>query len=152
MNGTIVCGVTDSAEARAAAQLAAALAARLDLRLVLTHVVSPPHARLDGAQRHAEDPGVERALETIARESGHEVEIRVVEGNRVDALAQVAAEEGADMIVVGSRARGARGRQLRCTFARDLEAAQAVPVVIAPPATRRRSGRRLALAEAPAGR
>ena len=40
MHGTIVCGVTDSAEGRAAAQLAAALAARLGLRLVLVHIVA----------------------------------------------------------------------------------------------------------------
>jgi nucleotide-binding universal stress UspA family protein len=142
MRGTIVCGVTDSAEARAAVQLAAALAARLDLRLVLAHVASRPPLHT----------GVSAALETIAREPCREVDVRVVEGNSVDALAQVAAEEGADMIVLGSRPRGARGRQLRCTFACHLEAAQAVPVLIAPPATRRRSGRRLALAEAPAGR
>jgi len=64
----------------------------------------------------------------------------------------VAVEEGADVIVVGSRPRGARGRQLRCSLARELEAAQGVPVLIAPPATRSRSARRLALAEAPSGR
>jgi hypothetical protein len=51
------------------------------------------------------------------------------------------------VIVLGSRPRGARGRQLRCTLARELEAATTVPVLIAPPATRARSGRRLALAE-----
>jgi nucleotide-binding universal stress UspA family protein len=142
MPGTIVCGVTDCAEGRAAAQLAAALAARLDLRLVLAH----------GPTDRGGSAGVSAALGEIARESCHDVDVRVVEGNRVDALAQVAAEEGADVIVLGSRPRGARGRQLRCTFARDLEAAQTVPVVIAPPATRRRTGRRLALADAPAGR
>ena len=69
-------------------------------------------------------------------------------GNRVDGLAQVAADEGADAIVLGSRPRGARGRQLRCTLARQLEAAQSVPVLIAPPATRERNGRRLSLAQA----
>ena len=92
--------------------------------------------------------GIERPLEAIARELCADVEIRVVAGNRVDGLAQVAAEEGADVIVLGSRPRGARGRQLRCTLARELEAATGVPVLIAPPATRKRSGRRLALAEA----
>ena len=55
------------------------------------------------------------------------------------------------MIVLGSRARGARGHQLRCTLARELEAATIVPVLIAPPPTRERSGRRLALVE-PAAR
>jgi nucleotide-binding universal stress UspA family protein len=138
MNGTIVCGVADAPEGRAAAQLAGALAARLGLRLVLVHVA-------------AEDGRDEALAEDLAFD-GDSVELRVVAGNRVDALARVAAEEGADLIVVGSRSRGARGRQLRCSLARELEAAQAVPVLIAPPATRRRSGRRLALAEAALGR
>ena len=70
-------------------------------------------------------------------------------GNRVDGLVQTAAEEGADVIVLGSRPRGARGRQLRCTLACELEAATVVPVLIAPPATRERSGRRLALSKPP---
>ena len=145
MNGTIVCGVVDAPEGRAAAQLAGALAARLGLRLVLVHVG-------DRSQ-----PEAERAQETFhfvldALDRNDCFEVRVVTGNRVDALAGVAAEEGADLIVVGSRLRGARARQLRCSLARELEAAQAVPVLIAPPSTRRRSNRRLALAEAVAGR
>jgi nucleotide-binding universal stress UspA family protein len=145
MHGTIVCGVVDTAEGQAAAQLAGALAARLSLRLVLVHVVTDP--AFDG-EREAET--IEAVLGPLDRNDS--VETRVVVGNRVDALARVAAEEGADVVVLGSRARGARGRQLRCSFARELEAAQAVPVLIAPPATRRRSRRRLSLAEAAAGR
>jgi nucleotide-binding universal stress UspA family protein len=145
MNGTIVCGVVDSAEARAAAQLAGALAARLGLRLVLVHVVT-------GATSEAENEA--GTLESVVDglDTSDDVEIRVVAGTRVEALARIAAEEGADVIVVGSRPRGARGRQLRCSLARELEAVQAVPVLIAPPATRRRSRRRLALADATAGR
>lgn len=137
MEGTIVCGVTPAPEARAAAQLAGALAGRLGLRLVLAHVVG---ARGDDA--HAE-----ATLEALARSFAPAAALRIVHGNRVDALAQVAADEGADAIVLGARAHGARGRQLRCSLARSLEAAQSVPVLIAPPATRARSARRLALAE-----
>jgi nucleotide-binding universal stress UspA family protein len=102
-------------------------------------------------------PETERGREAVdsvldGLDRSDSVEVRVVAGNRVDALTRIAAEEGADLIVVGSRPRGARARQLRCSLARELEAAQAVPVLIAPPATRRRSRRRLALAEAAAGR
>jgi nucleotide-binding universal stress UspA family protein len=71
-------------------------------------------------------------------------------GNRADALARVAAEEGADLIVIGSRATGLGNRKLRCTLARDLEAATAVPVVVAPPTTRKRTDHRLAVAPSPA--
>lgn len=135
MQGTVVCGITDSAESRAAAQLAEALAARLTLRLVLVHVVDRRRDDLlDGA-----------SLETLAPDA----ELRIVHGNRVDALARVSADEGADMIILGSTA---HGRSLRCPLARELEAAQPVPVLVAPPATRPRSARRLRLAETAARR
>lgn len=152
MHGTIVCGVTDAAEGRAVAQLAAALAARIGLRLVLVHVIAGTSQVEHDETEEAGADTVERALEAIAREVGDSAEIRIVRGNRVDGLAQTASEEGADVIVLGSRPRGARGRQLRCTLARELEAATVVPVLIAPPATRERSGRRLALVEVAAGR
>src|SRR5262245_25345050 len=94
MYGTIVCGITETPEARAAAQLAAALAERLGLRLVLVHV-SFGH-------------GTERTLGELASRLGDHVEARIVSGrNRADGLASVAADEGADVIVLGSRPRGA---------------------------------------------
>lgn len=137
MRGTIVCGVTPTPGARAAAQLAEALTARLDLRLVLVHVVDS----------HRDDVDGEASFEALAGTLARTAEVRIVHGNRVDALARAAADEGADLIVLGSRAHGAGGRQLRCSLARQLEAVQSVPVVIAPPATHARSGRRLRLAE-----
>jgi nucleotide-binding universal stress UspA family protein len=142
MHGTIICAIAATPEAGAVAQLTAALAARLELRLVLVHVVDPQRDDADG----------EKTLEAVARDLGDEAEVRVVRGNRVDALARVAADEGADAIVLGGRPRGARGRQVRCTLARQLEAGQSVPVLIAPPVTRARSKRRLGLADATAGR
>ena len=131
MHGTVVCGVTDKIEGDSAVQLAAALAVRLGMRLVLVHVVA--------------DEG--QPVSAGSGRTPEAAEIRIVSGSRVDGLTRAAAEEGADVIVLGSRPRGARGRQLRCTLARELEAATSVPVLIAPPATRARSGRRLALAE-----
>ena len=147
MGGTIVCGMSDSAGSHAAAQLAAALAARLGLRLVLVHVVERTTPGDAIERRLREEP----ALETIAREVGG-VDVRVVVGSRVDGIVRVAAEEGADVIVIGSRLRGAAGRRFRCSLVHDLGAATLVPVVIAPPVTRARSPRRLALAMAPFGR
>jgi nucleotide-binding universal stress UspA family protein len=141
MKGTIVCGVTATHEARAATQQAEALAMRLGLRLVLVHVVD--------ADRRATDGAFER--DALADSASSAAELRIVHGNRVDALARVAADEGADLIVLGSRTHRPSGR-LRCTLAQQLEAAQSVPVLIAPPATRPRSSSRLSLAEAAAGR
>ena len=153
MSGTIVCGVTDTQEGRAAAQLAGALAARLDLRVVLTHVVDGPRPEaLDSVTGQQILSAAERALREIAREvdGDDETETRLAVGERAERLAQVVAEEGADLVVIGSRSRGVRGRHLRCTLARELEAATPVPVLIAPPQTRRRSRGRLGVAEAPA--
>ena len=88
-------------------------------------------------------------LTAITRElrTDQELELRLAHGDRAERLAQFAAEEGVDLIVLGSRPQGLRGRKLRCTLARELEAATPVPVLIAPPQTRKRSDRRLA--EAP---
>jgi nucleotide-binding universal stress UspA family protein len=129
MGGTIVCGVTDTAGSRAAAELAAALAARLGLRLVLVHV--------------SED---DAAAAVTAEEA------RVIQGRPAQALAEVADEEGADLIVLGSSAAGLGRRLLRSGLARELDAATDVPILVAPPSTRARSGRRLALAAGPGGR
>jgi nucleotide-binding universal stress UspA family protein len=127
MAGTIVCDVTDPLTGRSAAEFAAALGARLGLRVVLVHVGSE----------------AERGLEAFARGFGREAETRVVLGDHAEALARVAAEEGADLVVVGARPAGLGGRKLRWALARDLEAATPVPVVVAPPSTRKRSDRRL---------
>ena len=147
MGGTIVCGVRESADGRSAAELACALGGRLGLRLVLVHVIAgvPPgtEGSLTARQRRT---GGEQILNAVAREIGTRPEKRVVLGDRAEGLAQVAAEEGADMIVLGSRSTGIGGRKLRCTLAGELEAATPVPVVIAPPSTRKRSNHRLSLA------
>jgi nucleotide-binding universal stress UspA family protein len=145
MRGTIVSDVTDP-EGRNAAAFAHALGARLGLRVVLAFVVdgavAGTHESLTGRQRQH---GASSTLTAIASELGDGVETRLVAGDRVEALARVAAEEGADLVIVGARAVGLGGRNLRCRFVRDLEAETAVPVLVAPPSTRRRSEQRLAV-------
>lgn len=143
--GTIVCGVTGTPEGRTAAGLARALGARLGLRLVLVSVVDAMPGGHESLSVRQLRIGAERTLESIARELGNGTERRVVLGPRAEALAQVAAEEGADLIVLGSRPAGLGSRKLRCTLARELEAATPVPVLVAPPATRRRSEHRLSV-------
>lgn len=143
MAGTIVCDVTDAAEGRSAAGFANALGARLGLRLVLASVLDAMDAAVRDSVSGRQRQG---AVDALARELGGDVETRIAAGDRAEALARVAAEEGADLVVVGSRAVGFGGRNLRCTVVRDLEAATPVPVLVAPPSTRRRSARRLALA------
>jgi nucleotide-binding universal stress UspA family protein len=151
--GTVVCGVTETPDGRSAAELAGALGMRLGLRLVLVHVVDgvPPgtHESLTARQRQT---GAERALDEIAREFGDGTEKRIMVGSRAEALAQVAAEEGADLVVLGSRPAGFGNRKLRSTLARELEAVTPIPVVVAPPATRKRAEQRLAVAAGAAAR
>jgi nucleotide-binding universal stress UspA family protein len=147
--GTIVCGVTASDEARSAAQLAGALAARLCLRLVLVHVlegVRPSSVDSAGTRERRQDG--EELLEALRAQAPDGAETRLVLGDRVQALANVAAEEGADVVVVGARKAGPRGRRLASSLARELPSATPVPVVVAPPSRRKRSERRLA---SPAG-
>jgi nucleotide-binding universal stress UspA family protein len=137
MNGTILCGVDDSQSARDALQLAAALSERLRVRLVVAHVVS---------RKLTDEP--ERLVSRWVAEaaSSAQADVRVAVGDRAGRLAQIAAEEGADLIIVGSgresRLRLRTGRVL----ASELESTTTCPVVIAPPQTRPRSQLRLARA------
>ena len=153
MGGTIVCGVAESAEGRSAAEVARALGARLGLRLVLVHVVDGvPRGAQESLTARQRQTGAEALVNAIAREIGNATERRIVLGDRAEGLAQVAAEEGADLIVLGARRAGLGNRNLRCTLARELEAATPVPVVVAPPSSRKRSDQRLAVAAAPDSR
>lgn len=151
--GTVVCGVTDTPDGRSAAELAAALGSRLGLRLVLVHAVDgvPPGTdeSLSARQRQAR---AEQILAEVAREIGNGTEQRVLLGRPADALAQVAAEEGADLVVIGSRPAGLGSRKLRSTLARELEATTPIPVAVAPPMTRKRTDHRLAVATGAATR
>ena len=150
MGGTIVCGVNDTAEGRAAADAAIALGARLGLRLVLVSVVDDgrPAAARGGEPGRQRRSGAEQNRRELAGQIGDGTEVRRGHGPRAEALAQVAAEEGADVIVVGARPAGLGSRNLRSTLAKELEAVTPVPVLVAPPSTRKRSERRLAV---PAG-
>lgn len=145
--GTLICEVHEGVEGAGTADTGHALAARLGLRLVLVSVVDGvplgTHESLSARQRQA---GAERALDSIAREIGSGIERRVVLGDPVETLAQIAADEGADLIVLGSRPARLGSRNFRSGLARELEAATPVPVVVAPPSTRKRADRRLAAA------
>src|SRR5919201_488796 len=127
MGGTIVCDVTDPLAGPTAAEFARALGARLGLRVVLVSV------------------GAHRTLDAIARAVAHEAETRVADGDHAETLARVAAEEGADLVIVGARPAGLGGRNFHGALARELEAATPVPVLVAPPSTRKRSDRRLSV-------
>lgn len=104
-NGTIVCGVGASDDSRAVAQVANAIAERLGLRLVLTQAVDLP-ARVFGRPHLRQlREEAERSLQLTDEQLGRtdSFEIRVEFGDAARLLARVAAEEDADLIVLGSR-------------------------------------------------
>jgi nucleotide-binding universal stress UspA family protein len=119
-------------------QLAAALSERLRVRLVVVHV--------------ARGESTEQARRLVSRlmleaTPKAQADVRVAAGERAGRLAQIAAEEAADLIIIGpgwnSRLRLIPGFDL----ASELESATTCPVLIAPPQTRPRSQLRLARAE-----
>jgi nucleotide-binding universal stress UspA family protein len=144
MPGTIVCGVTDGDEGRGALAVAAELSERLRLRLVLVHItdgIAPGDLNGDGESvtSRADRQGAARFVARLAAEHGvaDRAEQRSAVGEPAALLGQIAAEEAADLIVVGSRTRGRLRPGLESTLARQLQTTTPVPVVIAPPRTRR---------------
>jgi nucleotide-binding universal stress UspA family protein len=147
MRGTIVCSVSDTEEGRSALELAAGLSERLGLRLVLAHVASGIELSENGdgdpeadesVSMKANRQGAARLLERLATEYGVPgAERREAVGDEAAWLGQIAAEEAADVILVGARPRGRLRRGFESRVAGELETETPVPVLIAPPRTRR---------------
>lgn len=139
--GTIICGVDDSPGGAEALRVAGVLSNDLDVRLVLAHVAAGYRAAA-GAESLTTGQarqGATRLLERLAREHGvsgiaHQ---RVEVGEPAEALARIAIEEGATMIVVGARRQGRRRRKLLSGLAGDLAGTAPCPVLVVPPAPRR---------------
>jgi nucleotide-binding universal stress UspA family protein len=144
MHGTLVCAVTDGTETDEAIDVAVTLSERLGLRLVLAHVLDGigDFGNGDGGESvtmKADRQAAERRLADLARDHrvAETAERRVAVGEPAPLLGQIASEEAADVIVVGGRARSWRRRGLQTKLADELETETPVPVLIAPPRTRR---------------
>ena len=144
MRGTLICAVTDGDESDDALALGIELSERLGLRLVLAHAVDGIGAigNGDGSESvtvKQNRQGAERRLAQLAGRHGvaDTAEQRVAVGEPAALLGQIAAEEAADLILVGARARGWRRRSLESRLADELETETPVPVLVAPPRTRR---------------
>jgi universal stress protein G len=133
----IVCGVDESRASRQALRVAERLGERLALRLILAHALPLPLAVAYPEIGYASEP---YDPETDVR-AGHQLldcaatnvdlEARaahkVVFGKPAAALADVAEEEDADMIVVGSRRRSAWAAALHGSVAAALAASATRP-------------------------
>jgi nucleotide-binding universal stress UspA family protein len=151
MEKTIVCGVDGSADSESALAVAARLADRLDARLVLANVVEgvpSPYvaagaigigsvgAPLADAVREQVRAG-ERLLEKMAEQASLEsAERRVVAGFAAERLADLADEENAEFIVVGSRGRGAFKAAFLGSVSTSLIGIARCPVLVVPPGAR----------------
>jgi nucleotide-binding universal stress UspA family protein len=134
----IVCGIDDSPGALEALRVADALSAQFDARLVLAHIADGWAAGDDESLTTTQArQGGNRMLERAASEQGVEAERRVEVGEPAEALARIAFEEAATVIVVGSRREGLLRRRLRSKLADTLAAAAPCPVVIVPPTNHR---------------
>jgi nucleotide-binding universal stress UspA family protein len=133
MSGTIVCAIDDSEGVDAAVQVTRRLAERFGARMLLVSLADGLAAETSSLTARQGRAGAERRLERIVAEHDlSHVERRVAAGDPAEAVAVIAAEEAAELIVVGAR-RGVLGRTLRSSFARDLAATAPCPVVVAPP-------------------
>ena len=143
-NSSIVCGVDGSCDARVALRFAARLSSQLGVRLVIAHVVQPP-LPLAGlgptARQLTEIPvdalltGGEALVERILEEERlGTAERRIVLGFPADRLADIADDEAADLIIVGSRGRGAFKAAFLGSVSTDLIGVARCPILVVPPA------------------
>jgi len=142
MEGSLICGVDGSAESRVALRVAAQLSGRLGLRLVVAHVAqaavyapaygSPP---VMTKPTDAELRAGEELLEELALDEGlADVTLRPLSGGAAERLADLGDEESAELIVVGSRGRGAFKAAFLGSVSRDLIGIARCPVLVVPPA------------------
>jgi nucleotide-binding universal stress UspA family protein len=148
MSDSILCGVDGSADSQAALAVATRLANRLQAKLVLAHVAEPAHlpyaaaapfGGMAGPMAITEEVGMqkeaaERLLEEVADDAGLvDTERRVAVGSAAEGLADLADEVNADMIVVGSRGRGAFKAAFLGSVSSSLVGIARCPVLIVPP-------------------
>ena len=125
MADTIVCGVDKSDATGPVTDVARRLATALSDRLIVAHFVEEPP---------------EEAEELVASLRGSMVEnegadVRLEEGPPAERLLEIADEEGAELLIVGSRGRRSLGRAGMGSVPRRLARDARCPVVVVPPAT-----------------
>jgi nucleotide-binding universal stress UspA family protein len=148
LDSSIVCGVDGSPDSQTAVGVAARLAERLGAKLVLAHVVEValvPYAAIGGAGAIAPPPMIPplreeqaeagaRLLERIAVAVGlGDAEQRVAVGLPAERLADLADDENAELIVVGSRGRGRFKSAFLGSVSNSLVGVARCPVLIVPP-------------------
>jgi nucleotide-binding universal stress UspA family protein len=118
MRGTVLCAIDEEEDGRRALELALELSERLGLRLVLAHVRDGiAHAGGDGHESvsmRGDREGAARLVARLADEYGvgDSAESRSGIGDAGALIGRIAAEEAADVVVVGAQSRGRLRRRL----------------------------------------
>jgi nucleotide-binding universal stress UspA family protein len=140
MGGSIICGVDGSGESRVALRVAAQLSGQLGLPLIIAHV-SPAaiFAPAVGSTPVMTPPTVEELregrelLERVVSDEGlGNASLRSLPGLPAEGLADLADEEDAAFVVVGSRGRGAFKAAFLGSVSRDLIGVARCPVLVVP--------------------
>jgi nucleotide-binding universal stress UspA family protein len=148
MSESIICGVDGSDDSEAALAVAAQLAKRLRVRLVLAHVAelahipyaaAAPFGGTAGATAVTEEISLQkeaagRLLDQVASDAGLvDVERKVAVGSPAEGLADLADEQNAELIAVGSRGHGAFKAAFLGSVSTSLVGVSRCPVLIVPP-------------------
>lgn len=132
---TIVCAVNETTGAEEALRTASGLAGRLGLRLVAVHVVEDVPVS-PAARREARTGGMRLVDRLLAEQDVRIADRRVAIGDPAEHIARIAGEEGAELLVIGSKPHGRRPRPpLRSRLATELPRTTHIPVVVVPPQT-----------------
>jgi nucleotide-binding universal stress UspA family protein len=147
MSASIVCGVDGSADSHAALEVAARLSTRLGLKLVIAHVGEPAYVPYGAAapfggmtgrysvmqEIASQEEEAKRVLDQVMAASGlADAKRRTAVGLPAERLADLADEEDAELIVVGSRGRGAFKSAFLGSVSNSLVGFARCPVLIVP--------------------
>jgi nucleotide-binding universal stress UspA family protein len=148
MSASIVCGVDGSPESQDALRVAARLADSLDLRLIVANIAEPVYipyaaaAPLGGmagqeallSETESQQDVAEAVVDEVVAAAGvRNVGRRAAVGVPAERLADIADEEKAELIVVGSRGRGAFKAAFLGSVSHSLLGVARCPVLIVPP-------------------
>ena len=134
---SIVAGVDGSSESRTAALVANELSTALGDRLVLGHVVDDPlpYPYSDARARELDRRRAVHAGARLLTRAGRDLdaETRVILGDASEMLADMADEEAAELLVVGTRGRSGLAATLVGSVSQGLAVSAGCPVLIVPP-------------------
>jgi nucleotide-binding universal stress UspA family protein len=145
MHRSIIAAVDGSPEATGAARAAAELARLLDRRLILAFVANDPPvfpygepASRELERRRALQRGA-AVIDSVAANIGRPAYRRripfagLLQGSVAEQLASLAREENADLLLLGSRARGPLGAALLGSVSDQIAKISECPIIVVPP-------------------